>query len=77
MFAAGKIILALVIACGSLTAVIVESTHPGFVICFCVAFAAGATAGEIVRARRRWTIRPKLRPLPGRPPAFTGLRQDA
>ena len=77
MFAGVKIILALVIACGSLIAVIVESTHPGFVTCFCVAFAAGAIAGEIVRFRRRRSVRPKIRPLPGRPSVFTGLRQDA
>jgi hypothetical protein len=77
MFAAVRIVLALVIACGSLTAVLVESTHPGFVTCFCVAFAVGAIAGEIVRFRSRSSIRPKVRRLPGRPPAFTGLRQDA
>jgi hypothetical protein len=57
MFAAVKIILALVIACGSLIAVIVESTHPGFVTCFCVAFAVGAIVGEVVRARRRRSVR--------------------
>lgn len=62
MFAAVKLILALVIACGSLIAVIVESTHPGFVTCFVVAFAVGAVAGEVVRLRRR-TARPKLRRL--------------
>jgi hypothetical protein len=77
MFAAVKIVLAFVIACGSLIAVIVESTHPGFVICFCVAFAVGVIAGELVRFRRRWTVRPKIRPLAGRPSVFTGLRQDA
>ena len=57
MFAAVKIILALVIACGSLIAVIVESSHPGFVTCLCVAFAVGAIAGEVVRARRRRSVR--------------------
>jgi hypothetical protein len=57
MFAAVKIVLGLVIACGSLIAVFVESTHPGFVACFCVAFAVGAIAGEIVRARRRRSVR--------------------
>jgi hypothetical protein len=77
MFAAVKTIVALVVACGSLTAVVVESTHPGFVTCFCVAFAAGAIAGEVVRFRRRRTIRPKIRPLPGRASGFAGMRQDA
>lgn len=57
MFAAVKIILPILIACGSAIAVIVESTHPGFVTCFCVAFAAGAIASEIVRARRRRSVR--------------------
>jgi hypothetical protein len=57
MFAAVKIVLAFVIACGSLIAVIVESTHPGFVTCFCVSFAVGAIAGEVVRARRRRSVR--------------------
>ena len=57
MFAAVKIILALVIACGSLIALIVESTHPGFVSCFCLAFAVGAIASEVVRARRRRSVR--------------------
>jgi hypothetical protein len=77
MFAAVKIVFALAIAGGSLIAVFVESTHPGFVTCFCVAFAVGAIAGEVVRFYRRQRIRPKLRRLPGRPPAFNGLRQDA
>ena len=77
MFAAVKMIFALVIAWGSLIAVVVESTHPGFVTCFCVAFAVGAIAGEVVRFRRRRTIRPKIRSLPGRAPGFAGLRQDA
>jgi hypothetical protein len=57
MFAAVKVILALVIACGSLIAVMVESAHPGFVACFCVAFAVGAIAGEVVRIRRAQTVR--------------------
>jgi hypothetical protein len=77
MYAGIKIILALVIAGGSLIAVIVESAHPGFVTCFCVAFAVGAIAGEVVRFRRGRTLRPKIRPLPSRAPGFTGLRQDA
>lgn len=77
MFAAVRIVLVLVIACGSLTAVLVESTHPGFVTCFCVAFTVGALAGEVVRFRRRQSIRPKIRRLPGRPAVLTGLRQDA
>jgi hypothetical protein len=65
MFAAVKIILPLVIACGSLTVVIMESTHPGFVACFCVAFAVGAIAGEVVRARRQRIVRsvPRRKPL--------------
>ena len=58
MFAAVKIGLAFLIACGSLIAVIVESAHPGFVACFCVAFAVGAIAGEVVRGRRRRIVRP-------------------
>jgi len=57
MFAAVKIILPILIALGSVIAVIVESTHPGFVTCLCVAFAAGAIAGEIMRARRRRSVR--------------------
>jgi hypothetical protein len=56
MFAAVKIVLGLAIG-GSLIAVFVESTHPGFVACFCVAFGVGAIAGEIVRARRRRSVR--------------------
>ena len=65
MFAAVKIILPLVFACGSLIAVIVESAHPGFVACFCVAFAVGAIAGEVVRSRSRRIVRslPRRRPL--------------
>jgi hypothetical protein len=74
MFAAVKIGLAFLIACGSLIAVIVESTHPGFVACFCGAFAVGAIASELVRLRRRWTVRPKIRPLAGRPSVFTEVR---
>ncbi|MDB6107603.1 MAG: hypothetical protein JWO52_7602 [Gammaproteobacteria bacterium] len=77
MFAGVKIVLALVIAGGSLIAVIVESAHPGFVTCFCVAFVVGAIAGEVVRSYRRRTARPKIRRLPSRAPGFTGLRQDA
>jgi hypothetical protein len=57
MFAAVKIILPILIALGSMIAVIVESTHPGFVTCLCASFAAGAVAGEIVRARRRRSVR--------------------
>jgi hypothetical protein len=57
MFPAVKIIVALVLACGSFIAVIVESTHPGFVACFCGAFAVGAIAGEVVRVRRRRSVR--------------------
>jgi hypothetical protein len=57
MFAAVKIILPILIALGSVIALIVESTHPEFVTCLCVAFAAGAIAGEIVRARRRRSVR--------------------
>lgn len=61
MFAAVKIILAVVIACGSLIAAIVESTHPGFVTCFWVAFAVGALAAEVWRARRQRTVRTPAR----------------
>jgi hypothetical protein len=61
MFAAVKIILGLVIACGSLLAVIVESTHPGFVTCFCVSFAIGAIVSEMVRAYRRRSVRSRPR----------------
>ena len=57
MFAAVKIILPILIALGSMIALIVESTHPGFVTCLCVAFAAGVIAGEIMRARRRRSVR--------------------
>ena len=57
MFAAVKIILPILIALGSVIAVIVESTHPRFVTLLCVAFAAGAIAGEIVRAHRRRSVR--------------------
>jgi hypothetical protein len=57
MFAAVKIIFALVITCGSLVAALVESTHPQFVACFYVAFAVGAIAAEVVRARRQRTVR--------------------
>jgi len=61
MFATVKIIIALVIACGSAMAVFVESTHPGFVTCFCIAFAVGEIAGEVVRfscrRRVRWLAR--------------------
>jgi hypothetical protein len=69
MFAAVKVILGLVIACGSLIAVFMESTHPGFVACFCVAFAVGAIAGEIVKARRRRSVRWLTRRV-GAPGAF-------
>jgi hypothetical protein len=57
MFAAVKIIVAFLVACGSVIAVIVESTHPGFVTCLCVAFAVGVIAGEVVKARRRRAVR--------------------
>lgn len=53
MFAAVKIVLAVGIACASLMAAIVESAHPGFVTCFCAAFAVGAIASEVMRVRRR------------------------
>jgi len=67
MFAAVKIIVALVVACGSVIAVVAESTHPGFVTCFCVAFAVGVIAGEVVKARRRRAVR-----WPGRRAGFAG-----
>jgi hypothetical protein len=57
MFAAVKIILTLVITCGSLIAVIAESTHPQFVACVYVAFAVGVIAAEAVRARRQRSVR--------------------
>ena len=57
MFAAVKILLALVVGCGSMIALIVESTHPRFVACIFVAFAVGVIIGESVRARRNQTVR--------------------
>jgi hypothetical protein len=60
MFAAVKIVSGLLIG-GSLIAAFVESTHPGFVACFCLAFGVGAIAGEIVRARSRRSVRSMAR----------------
>lgn len=57
MFAAAKIVFALLIAGGSMIAAILESTHPAFVACFCMAFAVGAIAAEAARARRRRMVR--------------------
>ena len=57
MFAAVKVIVAAVIACGTLIVSIVEAAHPQYVACFWVAFAFGAIAAEAVRARRRRSIR--------------------
>ena len=57
MFAAVKILFALVIACGSVIVAILESTHPTFIACCGMAFAVGAIAGELVRVRRRRTVR--------------------
>jgi hypothetical protein len=56
MYAAAKIILPLLIACGSLIAAM-ESTRPGFIACLGAAFAVGAIAYEILRGRRRRAIR--------------------
>jgi hypothetical protein len=67
MFAAVKIVVALVVACGSVIAVVMESTHPRFVICLCAAFAVGLIAGEVVKARRRRAVR-----WLGRRAGFTG-----
>ncbi len=57
MFAAVKMIVAAAIACGTLIASFVEAAHPRFVACFWVAFAVGAIVAEVVRARRRRSIR--------------------
>lgn len=57
MFAALKIVGVLVIACGSAIAAIVESTHPAFCACFCMACALGAIAAEALRVRRRRSVR--------------------
>jgi zinc transporter ZupT len=57
MLAAVKIILAAALACGTLIASFVETTHPQFVAVFWVAFGAGVIAAEAMRARRRRSIR--------------------
>ncbi|HWM64971.1 MAG: hypothetical protein QOI59_336 [Gammaproteobacteria bacterium] len=57
MLAAVKIILAAVLACGTLIASFLETTHPQWVACFWVAFAVGVIAAEAMRARRRRSIR--------------------
>jgi hypothetical protein len=57
MFAAVKILLPLVVGCGSMIVLIVESAHPRFVACIFVAFAVGAIIGESVRVRRSQTVR--------------------
>ena len=69
MFAAVKILLPLVLGCGSMVALIGGSTHPRFVAAIFVAFAVGAILGESVRARRSQTVRYLARrtALPGAP----------
>jgi alpha/beta superfamily hydrolase len=57
MFAAVKMIVAAGIACGTLIVSFVEAAHPQYVACFWLAFAFGAIVAEVVRARRRRSIR--------------------
>lgn len=60
MFAAFKVVAAVVIACASVIAAIVESAHPTLFCCLFVAFILGAIAAEGLRAYRRRTIRSLL-----------------
>ena len=57
MFAAFKVAVAFMVACGSIIAAIAESRHPLLFGCLCLAFTAGAAAAEVVRARRNSSVR--------------------
>jgi hypothetical protein len=57
MLATDRLIVGLVVTGGCLIAAAVEAAHPAFLVCFGVAFAAGAIAAEVARVRRRRTIR--------------------
>ena len=57
MYAAAKLIIGIVIACGSLIAAIVESEHHAFSVCLCSGFVLGAGIGEVVRRRLSQVVR--------------------
>jgi len=57
LYAAVKLILPVVIACGSLIAAIIESAHRGLILCICGGFVVGTVAGELVRRQRRDVVR--------------------
>jgi hypothetical protein len=61
MLASDKIIVGLVVMGAFWIAALVESAYPGFLACFGAAFVVGAIAAEVVRARRRRTIRSMVR----------------
>jgi hypothetical protein len=57
VFAAFKIIAALLLACASVAAAIVESGHPLLFGCSCVAFVAGIVGAEALRIHRNRIVR--------------------
>ena len=57
MYAAVKLIVGIVIACGSLIAAILESERHAFIVCLCAGFVLGASIGELVRGRLRQVVR--------------------
>ena len=60
MFAAFKIIAAIMLACASVVAAIVESEHPLVFGCICAAFAVGIVGAEGYRWYRNNTVRSSI-----------------
>jgi hypothetical protein len=60
VFAAFKIIGALLLACASVGAAIVESGHPLLFGCVCGGFTAGIVGAEVYQWYRRNTVRSSI-----------------